>query len=833
MKDKSSFFIKTEVIISYLLLIFLAACAIFIIYRGIERLTTPDQKQTIHREKIQYINEILTGLYDAESNIGASIIDTSVLNLYSLKMDVVKTKINALIDLSLDNVIQVNQLDTILILLDKKEANLKNLTSLLGKSSLDELYRKNMIWAIENEIPKHQQTVEKKVIVKQDTILKNKPAAKTRKNIFQRIFSSSSSEKPDTTVQIHSTEYTMIDSLVSFYDPKDSINKLFTNIQHNVQSKKGKMEQALFANITSLRESNDLISVRMNNILRNLEKEEFDHSIFLLEKREETITEIVKTVAKITIIAFLAVAFFIFLIWKNISENRLYRKKLEEANHTTQKLLESREKLMLSITHDIKAPLSSVIGYIELLSNSKLTERQVHYLENMKGSSEHSLSLINDILDFNRLNSGEVILNVLPFNEKKLFEDIVTGFLPLAQKKGLQIRFDHQNKINSKTIVGDPIRIRQITNNLLSNAIKFTSKGEVRLNVQILPQETNLCSLQIEVSDTGIGISEENQKRIFQEYSRIESKEQSVEGFGLGLPIVQKLVEIQKGEITLSSTEEKGSSFVVTLPLPITLNESDTKTLPFSSSPNILIIDDDPSQLTMISEQLKQKGITAATCLNPSTALEMIEKETFDIIFTDIQMPELNGFELIKHIRNITETPVVALSARADIHLSQFKKHGFSSFLSKPFTAMQLFSVIAKCLSIADSNHKEVNPATNNEENRFQSLLSFASGEKESERAILQSFVDESKKNIENLISLKKKKDIEGIHRLAHKMLPLFRMMNEKEIVEWLIALEKTQSLKLVKENSFEKKIRQIEDIIKEGEKTIALFSGDCGSSPQ
>ncbi len=819
MKDKSSFFIKTEVIISYLLLIFLAACAIFIIYRGIERLTAPDREQTVRREKIQYINDILTGLYDAEVSIGVAIADTSAFNLYRRKMDFVKSKIDTLAGLSRENTLQVNQLDTILILLDEKEANLKNIISQLGKNSLDELYRKNMLWAIENEIPKHQQTVEKKVIVKQDTILQNKPASTPRKNFFQRIFSSS--EKPDTTIEIYSTEYTIIDSLVSYYDPADSINKLFTDIQHNIQNKKGQREQALFTNITQLHESNDLVTIKMNNILRHFEKEEFDHSIFLLGKREQTITGIVKTVARIAIIAFLAIAFFIFLIWKNISENRLYRKKLEEANRTTQKLLESREKLMLSITHDIKAPLSSVIGYIELLSNSKLTERQMHYLENMKGSSEHSLSLINDILDFNRLNSGEIKLNMLPFNEKKLFEDIITGFLPLAQKKGLQIRFNHQNEINSNTIVGDPIRIRQITNNLLSNAIKFTQKGEIRLNIKVLPQNTNLCSLQITVTDTGIGISKENQKRIFQEYFRIETKEQLVEGFGLGLPIVRKLIEIQGGKIIFSSAEGKGSSFTVTLPLPVDLQENNAQIPPFPSPPKILIIDDDPSQLTMISEQLKQKGIIATTCLNPSAALEIIEKEPFDIIFTDIQMPELNGFELIKHIRRITETPVVALSAQADIHLPQFKRHGFTSFLSKPFTIAQLFSVISESLSTVNPIPKEVIPETGNKSNRFQSLLSFATGEKKAEHAILQSFVDESKKNVENLLSLKKKKDVEGINRLAHKMLPLFRMMNEKEIVEWLVALEKTQSLKFIQEISFDKRIRQIKQIIQEGKKML------------
>jgi len=817
MKDKS-FFIKTEVVVSYFLLIFLAACAIFIIYRGIENLTTPDEEQALRREKIQFVNEILTGLYDAEGDIGAMIIDTSEFNLYTRKIDLVKIKIDALIDLSYNDTIRKNQLDTVLILLDQREQNLRNLVLLFGKNTIDELYKKNLFQAIGKEAALQQyQKTETKIIVKQDTVLHHKPTA--RKKFFQRVFSSA---EQDTTVEVHSTEYTIVDSLVSFFNPADSIHKILTNVQHNIQHQKVQIGQVLFSEMNMLRESNNLITLKMNNILHGIEKEELDSSIFLLKAREHSISKIIWTIIVIAIIALFAVIFFTFTIWRNISKSRLYRKQLEEANQTTQKLLESREKLMLSITHDIKAPLSSVIGYIELLSNSRLTERQLHYLKNMQNSSEHSLSLINDILDFNRLNSGEVKLNVLLFNEKQLFEDIATGFLPLAQKKELRLNFEYRNDIDSETIAGDPIRIRQITNNLLSNAIKFTNEGEVNLHVQVLPKDTNLCLLQIEVSDTGVGISEEDQKRIFQEYARIDSGDQPAqEGFGLGLPIVQKLIEIQKGEITFSSAKGKGSSFVVTLPLPITLKENDTKTPPLSSPPNILIIDDDPSQLTMVSEQLKNKGITATTCLNAGTALEMIEKESFDIIFTDIQMPELNGFELIKHIRNITKAPVIALSARADIHLAQFKEHGFSSFLSKPFTVSQLFSVIAESLSTTNPSLGENPPTTRNEENRFKALLSFAAGEKESERAILQSFVDESKKNIENLLLLKEKKDMKGINSLAHKMLPIFRMMNEKEIVEWLIGLEKMKSLKLMEEKAFVENIEKIGRIIKEGEEML------------
>ncbi len=818
MKDKSSF-IKTEVIISYFLLIFLAACAIFITYRGIEKWTIPDEEQSIHREKIQYVNDILTGLYDAEGYVGAMIIDTSEFSLYCKKTDLVKLKIDTLINLSYDNAVQASQLDTVLILLSQREQNLKNLTTLFKQSTIEELYRKNILYALKKKISKKHHKIEKRTIIKQDTILHTKPAKKKFFQRFPKIFSNS----PDTTIEVRLSEHTIFDTTVNVYNQADLMDKIFMNAEQDIQTEKDSIEQSLFSEMNLLRKSNDLITLKMKNILRNFEKEEYDRSIFLFERREDAIAKVMKIIGVIGSIALSAIALFIFLIWRNISQNHLYRKQLEAANNTTQKLLEDREKLMLSITHDIKAPLSSVIGYIELLNNSKLTERQLHYLENMKSSSEHSLSLINGILDFNRLNSGKVQLNTLLFDEKKLFEDIFEVFLPLAQKKGLQLSFKHQNETDSKTIVGDPIRIRQIAYNLLSNAIKFTVKGEVNFNVKIVPQDASLCLLQIEVSDTGVGIDKADQSRIFQEYARVESDKQlTPEGFGLGLPIVLKLVEIQQGKITLSSEKGKGSSFIVTLPLLSGQKETALKIDLLNASPKILIIDDDQSQLTMVSEQLKNKGITATTCQNPYEALSIIEKECFDIIFTDIQMPGLNGFELIRYIRGATATPVIALSAHADINLSQFKEQGFYSFLSKPFTGSQLFSIISECLSISNNSNADKNLLTgDNRKNRFNALLSFAEGEKESEYAILQSFIDESKKNVENLLLFRRMEDIKGINQLAHKMLPMFSMMNEKELVEWLIALEKTKSLELINDESFIEKTEQIENIIKEGKEIL------------
>jgi signal transduction histidine kinase/CheY-like chemotaxis protein len=816
-------FIKTNIVISYLVLFLAAASVFFITYKKIAILTQEDRAEAISKEKIRYINEIFSGLYDAENFIIPMIIDTSAFNLYSNKIDSVRYIIDTLKTLS--DSFEQNRLDTVLFLLDEKQENLLNLIMLRGNSSLDELYRKSILKAISKEnLLKNHQTIETKIIVKQDTVSYSKPSP--RKNFFQRLSEAFSGSDPDTSVEVRSSQYTIVDSSLNYYNPADSISKIFDDIQRSIQREKARFGAIIFSEITILRENNNLLTLQLNSILRNFQQEEFARSYYLFDQREETIRKLKSIITVIAILSLLSILIFTALIWRDITKSKLYRRQLEDANNTTRSLLETREKLMVSITHDIKAPLGSIIGYIELLSNSKLTDRQLHYIDNMKSSSEHLLHLITDILDFNRLETGKIQLHSLPFEPKKLFEEIATCFQPLAEKKGLSLLFGFNSPI--ETVDGDLLRIRQITNNLLSNAIKFTDEGEVKLIVSLEERENqDKCLLKIIVSDTGKGISEANQKRIFQEYERVESPNLHIEGFGLGLSIVQRLVEIQHGKISLSSKEGIGSSFTIELPLMI--SKKNLSTTGFSDSDlKILIVDDDNSQLVMVSEQLKRIGIEGTMCNNPVSAIELLEKETFDMILTDIQMPELNGFEFIKlirnsHLSNATSIPVVALSARADISSSVFEEYGFSSFLNKPFTSEQLFNVVSHFLTIKMIN-EEKQVVKQKDTTKFDKLFSFAGGEKAAEKAILESFINESKINVANLVSFREQNKLEEINKLSHKMLPLFRMINQTAIVEWLSAMEKAYSPEQLNWELFSENIEKIRTIIKEGEDLLIFY---------
>ena len=365
-------------------------------------------------------------------------------------------------------------------------------------------------------------------------------------------------------------------------------------------------------------------------------------------------------IAGIAIGAVFLSAFFLILIMRDITRSNRYRRQLEEANKRAEDLLVAREKLMLAITHDFKAPLGSIMGYTELLSRLTEDERQRFYLDNMKSSSEHLLKLVSDLLDFHRLDLNKAEVNRIVFNPAQLFEEIRVCFEPLTAAKGLVLQCHIAPELSEKYI-SDPLRIQQIVNNLLSNAVKFTQQGKITLTVGY-----NASKLTIAVADTGKGMASEDRERIFQEFTRLPGA-QGEEGFGLGLSIVHKLVLLLEGTIDVQSTLGKGSCFTVVLPLfPVgksivenkpfgsrikkpskdtDVSPEETDAVPVMKVIRVLLIDDDKIQLNLTAAMLKQHNIDAVCCEQLEELIEQLRSSTFDVLLTDIQMPAINGFD--------------------------------------------------------------------------------------------------------------------------------------------------------------------------------------------
>ena len=385
-------------------------------------------------------------------------------------------------------------------------------------------------------------------------------------------------------------------------------------------------------------------------------------------------------------------------------------------------------------------------------------------------------------------------LQIVSFDPHQLMETIYNGFLPTASKKGLKLTFNYQ-ATSECTCRGDAFRIRQITENLISNALKFTQKGNITLNVKL-----NDKDIHFSVSDTGCGMTKEEQICIFQAFTRLRSA-QGEEGFGLGLSIIQKLVELLHGSITLQSTPGKGSCFTVTIPIEIVPSTTESATDKNRFSPNmllsenipplhILLIDDDRIQLELTKAMLEQIHPTTTDknqnwkitcCTQPEDVFNLLSESLPDLLLTDIQMPALNGFELMEklHQKGFDTLPVIAITARQDLQEEDFKAKNFSTCLYKPFNINELKSAIYKATNIrfTESTHPTISNNTTSKRFNVDALTTFAGDDKKAADEILTVFLTESITHESRMTEAIKNNDHQDICQLAHKLLPTFTLI--------------------------------------------------------
>ena len=563
----------------------------------------------------------------------------------------------------------------------------------------------------------------------------------------------------------------------------------------------------------------------------------------------------IRTVAGIAIVAVVLAIFFLVLIWRDITRSNHYRRELEKAKRRAEDLLAAREKLMLTITHDIKAPVGSILGYTDLLERITTEERQRFYLNNMQSSANHLLSLVKSLLDYHRLDAHKMDVNQVSFNPHQLFDTIYISFKPMADSKQLELNY-HCNESLNRVYIGDPFRIRQIAENLLSNALKFTKEGGITLRAALENGQ-----LHFSISDTGCGISQEEQQRIFQEFTRLHNA-QGQEGFGLGLAITRKLVLLLEGDIKIESEQGKGSRFHVYLPLPEgpshpDENPSGPEAEHTPASPDatgirqidtprkdsepihLILIDDDRIQLQLTTAMLERPGVTVTCCHHPEELLNKLKDKRFDALLTDIQMPAMNGFDLLKAIRTLDTSwvqtlPVIALTARSDMDENYFCSHGFAGCLHKPFTINELFTAIfqatGKDVSAAGNPAPHTAPAKENHPQQetldFSALTAFSEDDPEAAAEILRTFISETKKNREYMEEALAKRNMEGITAIAHKLLPLFTMLGATRCIPALTWMEQRRGTAEISEEAVEKTnfiVKEIEKVIDEAQKQIEI----------
>lgn len=800
---------QLKVIIGYVLLILLLVYSVNYIYQKMNILTESETYEDKLNEQRRITYRVLSQLYQAEV-IGQSVSagQQSEFRRYQCALDSSRQAIEDLQAIQSDE-IQANRLDTIVFLLKRKEWNMYNLLQAMNEANTGQIYQQKIERIIQRQdtltVPRPKKIQQKVVVREKSYVVKQK-----RPGFFKRLAEVFVPPKEDSTLVTNTQRELVTDTLVNAYNPADTVATILRTIQTQVSDSILHVQGNVQEKINSFKRTGWDLSLRMNQILQAFEQEEQALINQRLQLEQNVRSKSVHTIAIVAIMAIILVVVFLFFIERDILRSNHYRQELEKSKRRAEGLLMAREKLMLTITHDIKAPVGSILGYIDLLTRLLKEERQRFYLQNMKSSARHLLDLVSSLLDYHKLESHKMEVNQIPFNPYELFQTIYTSFEPLANKKNLQLRFEGDERLN-RFYMGDPFRIRQVADNLLSNALKFTRQGSITLHIELRD-----ARFHFSVTDTGSGISMEEQKHMFEEFTRLQNA-QGQEGFGLGLAITQRLIVLMNGDIRVDSHPGQGSRFTVSLPLHLAAGDTSPKAaeekvpaatvrpkvpLPDGQQIRLLFIDDDRIQLDLTKAMLHHPQLEVHCCESPDVLFQQLEKNTYDLLFTDIQMPGLNGFELLKELRRLPceqarRIPVIALTARSEIDEQQFIAEGFSGCLHKPYSKKEVIRLIEQQTGWTLAAISLPTPSattllrTDDGSFNFAALTAFSEDDAEASDEIIRSFIEETRQNKARLEEAVKAGDCQAIRSIAHKLLPLFTMIEAKECVPILKELER------------------------------------------
>ena len=638
---------------------------------------------------------------------------------------------------------------------------------------------------------------------------------KTRRGFFRRLADAFKKEHAETLSVKQDSNRAVIDSVTTPVNVAENVATILEQIDKKEKVETQGHKQNINREMEELKMVSAKLALRSAKHLSDVHQREKDNMQEAIKKAMEARKHLLWQMELLAIVAFFAIVIMIWFIWRDARKERIYRENLEAANEEIQRIMNQRERLLLTITHDIKAPAASISGFIDLMKAYVSNPQGLECLQNIKNSAAHLSHLVASLLDYHQLENGLMKVQPTSFSPAQLVAESVEGMKLRAEEKGLEISFECKMK-GMEYFRADAFRIRQILDNLVSNAIKYTDQGSVTIQAQV-SKVVGKPMLTLSVKDTGKGMTDEEKQNVFQAFTRLKSA-QGIEGTGLGLSITQELVSLLGGEIILHSTLSKGSTFIVTIPIePAPMEEShemapsevkhdpspdsaqdkegqnsgshqvtDIKKKPEFANHKILILDDDKLQLQLLQEMLRRiVGDTwqVFACNHVMDALTTLHNEQPALMLMDIEMPEMNGMDMIAHI-NHSNMMVVAMTAHDTSILEQLLKAGFDDCLFKPFSMEKLSDILGvesqpqldaqpETPSLPDlSSQQKSNP-------QLDALLAFAGGDEEAAKEILDTVKQELAAHLTNLKEAIEEEALstDRIGKAAHKLLPIATMM--------------------------------------------------------
>ena len=807
--------------------------------------------------------------------------------------------------LLLNDTLKQQRLDTLMALLIAKRENTLLVMNVLKNNSRD-IYYNNKVEALHSgrdSIVISPQTKERHE--QHETVYE---VVKTKRGFFRRLGDAFRKQRTDTISTTRLTHQPSTDTIHHRLNIADSVANALAEI-HSEQQRANDRQQDI---ISTRNDRLQLVSIQLTKrtwqLLEDIQSDEHNALQRVVGKAISSRRAMIVRIAVLGLLAILSAAILVVYILRDIKRERRDRQRILEAKTETERIMQQRERLLLTITHDIKAPAASIAGFIDLLSEYVDRPKAVGYLQSISGSANHLLQLVSALLDYHKLESGKAERHEVSFQPTALVSECVAQMQPLAMAKQLRLSTDI-NVAEDMFCRSDAFRIKQIVNNLVSNAIKYTDEGEVRVGITVMNGWMTLS-----VSDTGCGMTPEELQSVFNAFTRLPGA-QGKEGVGLGLTITREIVTLLGGRINVASTKGKGTTFRVCLPVKVVTNQGihsggalvssaptkqqvhqqskqtqgvhlsqvhqqskelhqqskhtqgvhlsqvhqqskelhqqskhnsmvgalETSAPPKGNSQHlntstpqptisVVIVDDDRLQGQLLNEMLRRiDGVQfdITTTIHADEAISIAVEKNPHIVFTDIEMPEMNGSEIMRRIRSassatsatdksVHRTKFVAMTAHEQSIMPQLRSDGFDACLFKPFSVQTLAATICQLTGIAvrvlenskltiageaenNSKLKTQNSkltiageAENNSKLKTQNsklhiaLLPFTDGDPEAEAQI----IGDIRKSIEEYLEMiGDGSDPERVAKAAHKALPLLEMI-EPGKNQWVAPLQ-------------------------------------------
>lgn len=806
--------LRLKIITGYAILAIVLVFAAQMVYDSTRSLTDLNNASERLMERRNIVDSLVYSMLDA-ANAERSVMmgDTRQWQRFSTSLSESQRKAMQLKQLVSDS-IKAMRMDTLANLLAAKRDNAMMVLNILADASGDAVYARKVhdLQSGRDSVVIHPNEITN--ASNRETVYN---IVSTRRGFFRRLSDAFRRQRSDTIATTMQSGRTDSTAMAQGINIADSVAEALADIHHEIKRADTRRQDAIDNRTRSLKLVSIQLAWRTGQMLEDIQSDEHNAMQRAINADMQARSS---TMMKIAMLALLAIGAAIVLIvytLRDIRRQRRDHERIVEAKNETERIMQQRQRLLLTITHDIKAPVASISGFIALLREWVSQPKPVAYLDSIRSSAEHLLQLVGALLDYHQLESGKATTHAVSFNPAQLVSDCATQARPVANKKNLEVVCSLRPGAD-RMCQADAFRIRQIMNNLIGNAVKYTDRGTITVSAAL-----NGSQLTMSVADTGSGMTESEQQRIFNAFTRLPDA-QGKEGVGLGLSITREAVNMLGGTIRVVSQKGKGSKFTVTLPVTVDTNSSaQPTTIAGNTAPNeadnpvpnvmnpapnaagpapdmacvkssshpikVVIVDDDRLQLQLLGEMMaRMENICLDIHVTSSAdeAIEMIGRLRPQLVFTDIEMPQMSGREMLRCIdRNGIKT--VAITAHDQSIYTELRAEGFDACLFKPFNVQTLAATLCQLTGIAPSVSIPTASASDAKQDTtlFAPLLVFAEGDAEAEQQIIA----DTRQSIADYLSmLNDPNDTASIAKAAHKAMPLLKMLMPDD-VEWLTDL--------------------------------------------